>query len=65
MYSRDVVISRNTAIPAKGKGSLLTTRDGQTVVVLDVYQGEKRMAKDNKFLGHLEYRIQPAKKVRC
>lgn len=48
------LIERNTTIPAKKSQMFSTTRDRQTVVGVSVYQGERKMAADNKLLGQFE-----------
>ncbi|KAI5081314.1 hypothetical protein GOP47_0004497 [Adiantum capillus-veneris] len=55
------LIERNTTIPAKKSQLFSTTRDRQTVVGISVFQGERKMAADNKLLGQFELRdIPPA-----
>ncbi|KAH7404037.1 hypothetical protein KP509_15G007500 [Ceratopteris richardii] len=55
------LIERNTTIPAKKSQLFSTTRDKQTVVGISVFQGERKMAADNKLLGQFELRdIPPA-----
>jgi len=46
-----VMIKRNTHIPAKEKQVFSTYADNQTQVQIKVFQGERPMANDNKFLG--------------
>ena len=50
------MIARNTTVPTKKVKTYSTTVDGQTNVKLNVLQGEREMAADNKSLGtfHLE-----------
>jgi len=45
------IITRNTTIPTNGKGKFSTAADNQTVVGINVLQGERPLAKDNKSLG--------------
>lgn len=45
------LISRNTTIPTKVSQIFSTAVDGQTQVEINVYQGERDLAKDNKLLG--------------
>lgn len=54
------VIRRNTAIPVEGKKVVTTQKDGQTAVVVDVYQGERPVARDNHWLGRLTLAPIPA-----
>lgn len=46
------MIEGNTTIPTKKSQIFTTATDNQTTVEIAVYQGERPMAKDNKFLGH-------------
>ena len=50
------VIDRNTTIPTKKSQIFSTAADGQTSVEVNVLQGEREFAKDNKQLGvfHLD-----------
>lgn len=45
------LIERNTTIPAKKSQVFSTAADGQTSVEINVVQGERQMAADNKGLG--------------
>ena len=47
----DVVIPRNTTIPAKKNKTYTTAVDNQPAVTIHVLQGERPMAADNKALG--------------
>jgi molecular chaperone DnaK len=47
----DVVIERNTTIPARKTKTYSTADDNQTQVEIHVLQGERSMAKDNRSLG--------------
>lgn len=47
----DVVIPRNTTIPAKKNKIYTTAVDNQPAVTIHVLQGERPMAADNKSLG--------------
>ncbi|MCS7317909.1 MAG: molecular chaperone DnaK [Candidatus Dojkabacteria bacterium] len=52
MGEMHVMIPRNTTIPTEVTGDNFTTgTDGQTAIEIEVYQGERPMAKDNKLLG--------------
>jgi molecular chaperone DnaK len=50
------LIERNTTIPTKEKEIFSTAADNQTSVEINVLQGEREMAKDNKSIGrfHLD-----------
>ena len=50
------IIERNTTIPTKKSQVFSTAADGQTSVEVNVLQGERQMARDNKSLGmfHLD-----------
>lgn len=48
------IIERNTTIPTSKSQVFSTAADSQTSVVIKVYQGERPMASDNKFLGTFE-----------
>uniref|UniRef100_A0A0X3PI09 Uncharacterized protein n=2 Tax=Schistocephalus solidus TaxID=70667 RepID=A0A0X3PI09_SCHSO len=45
------LITRNTTLPTKVTEVFSTAVDGQTQVEINIYQGEREMAKDNKLLG--------------
>ncbi len=47
----DVLIPKNTTIPTQKKSVYSTAVDGQSSVTINVLQGERPMAKDNKSLG--------------
>ncbi len=49
-----VMIERNTAIPSKKSQVYSTADDNQPAVDIKIYQGERKMAADNKLLGHFE-----------
>ena len=48
------LIDRNTAIPTKSSEVFSTAEDGQPSVLIQVYQGEREFARDNKLLGTFE-----------
>jgi molecular chaperone DnaK len=45
------LVPRNTTIPTEKKEVFTTAEDNQTAVTIKVYQGERPMANDNRFLG--------------
>ena len=46
------LIERNTTIPTRKSETFSTAADNQTAVDVQVYQGERSMAKDNRMLGN-------------
>lgn len=59
VFSR--IITRNTTIPTKKSSVFSTAADNQTQVGIQVYQGEREMAADNKLLGQFDLQgIAPA-----
>ena len=49
------IIERNTTIPTKKSQIFSTAVDGQTQVEVNVLQGEREFARDNKQLGPVSY----------
>jgi molecular chaperone HscC len=47
------IIERNSVIPISRVKTLATVEPGQTMVLIEVYQGESRLIRDNIFLGTL------------
>ncbi len=45
------LIERNTTIPVEKKNTFSTAADSQTAVTVSVYQGERKMAQQNRLLG--------------
>jgi molecular chaperone DnaK len=45
------LVERNTTIPAEKKNVFSTAADNQPAVTVKVYQGERKMAKNNRLLG--------------
>ena len=46
-----VLVERNTTIPTEKKETFSTAADNQTAVTVKVFQGERKMAADNRLLG--------------
>jgi molecular chaperone DnaK len=45
------LVERNTTIPTERKNTFSTAADNQTAVTIQVFQGERAMARDNRLLG--------------
>ncbi|MBC5810596.1 MAG: molecular chaperone DnaK [Candidatus Eremiobacteraeota bacterium] len=54
------LIERNTTIPTKKSQTFTTAEDGQTSVDINILQGEREMAADNKTLGRFRLEGIPA-----
>ncbi len=48
------LVERNTTIPTEKKQTFSTAADGQTAVTIMVFQGERKMAADNRLLGKFD-----------
>ncbi|HMP79325.1 MAG TPA: molecular chaperone DnaK [Pirellulaceae bacterium] len=48
------LVERNTTIPTEKKQTFSTAADNQTAVTIQVYQGERKMAADNRLLGKFD-----------
>lgn len=53
------IIRRNTTIPFKETQVFSTSEDNQTEVDIKVYQGERQMAVDNRYLGQIKLKNIP------
>ncbi len=53
------ILERNTTVPASRVQVYSTLQDGQTVIELNVYQGESRYVADNIHLGMLSMPVPP------
>lgn len=58
----EVLIERNTALPASRQERFVTVADFQKNISLKVYQGEEMYAKNNLFLGEISTAVTPAPK---
>jgi molecular chaperone DnaK (HSP70) len=47
----DKLIHRNSTVPATATTRYTTGSDAQTAIVLNIYQGERELTKDCRFLG--------------
>lgn len=57
------LVERNSTIPTEKKQVFSTAEDNQTAVTVQVYQGERPMAKDNRLLGQFNLEgIPPARR---
>jgi len=57
----NVLIERNSPVPTKKSQVYSTAADNQTAVDIMVYQGERKMSKDNRLLGQFQLSgIEPA-----
>ena len=54
------LVERNTTIPTERKNVFSTAADNQTAVTIQVFQGERKMAKDNRLLGQFNLEGIPA-----
>jgi molecular chaperone HscC len=55
------IIERNTVVPASRVRSVSTLHDNQSMLQVDVYQGESRLCSQNIHLGGVEIPIPPRK----
>ncbi|MCH2182211.1 MAG: molecular chaperone DnaK [Mariniblastus sp.] len=54
------LVERNTTIPTEKKQIFSTAADNQTAVTIQVFQGERKMANDNRLLGKFDLTDLPA-----
>jgi len=47
----DKVVHRNTTVPARATTRYSTSADGQTAILINIYQGERELTKDCRLLG--------------
>ena len=55
----DPIIERNSVVPVSREASYQTAHDNQTLVSIDIYQGEARRVTDNILLGELNIPVPP------
>ena len=48
------IIPRNTVVPTSRSKIYTTAEDGQTAVTNKVFEGERKLTKDNRLLGQFE-----------
>jgi len=58
----NIIIPRNTTIPAKAGEMFTNAMAGQTAMLIRILQGEREMARDNWELGGLDLAFDPAPK---
>jgi molecular chaperone HscC len=61
----DPVIERNTPVPVSRSKSYVPTTEGQSMIDLEIYQGESRMVRDNIHLGRLRVMLPRAPLQDC
>ena len=54
-----VLIAKNTNYPVKVEKEYTNSRENQTVLRLQIYQGQKEKAVDNEMIGDFELDIPP------
>ena len=47
----DKLVHRNSTVPARGQSRYTTGADNQTAILLNIYQGERELTRDCRFLG--------------
>ncbi len=61
----NVIIPRNSTIPAKAGEVFTNAADGQSAMRVRILQGEREMARDNWELGSIDVPFEPMPKGRC
>lgn len=62
----EVLVSRNTTIPFRASKTFSTSHDNQTAVDIEIYEGERRLVKDNNKLGSFRLSdIPPMRQHEC
>lgn len=54
------IIERNSVLPSSKVQTYCTSQDNQTLLTVNVYQGENRYSKDNTLLGSVQIRVPAA-----
>ena len=57
----EIVIPKNTSIPCEKNIRCQTIKDNQSTIIFKIYEGERLLAKGNKFLGRYEINNIPPK----
>lgn len=52
------IIERNTTVPVSMVTTLYTANDNQTLITVQVYQGESRLVRNNVLLGRIEVKVE-------
>jgi L1 cell adhesion molecule like protein len=60
MLAMDVLIPKNSTIPIMKTKEYVTSLDNQSSIFVDVYEGERKIAKDNNLLGSFTFPVPPA-----
>ena len=53
------IVNRGTQVPVKRTQTFTTSQDNQTVVNIDIYQGERDLSAHNLHLGHFKLEVPP------
>lgn len=57
--SMETLITRNTTIPAWQQDTIGSSRKGKKVIPIEIYEGERSIAKENNLLGTFEFNFSP------